>query len=95
MEKGERHQRERRAGSGDVDNTTSAEEYHLWEDTFGFLSSAQAPTSSVVGLNDKGNAVDETELLLHRAEVPNVYKRASDSMEEQGDEGLGTTRLLN
>ena len=34
-------------------------------------------------------------ILLYRAEVPNVYKRASDSAEEQGDEGLGTTRLLN
>ena len=77
------------------DATASAEEYHLWEDTFGSLSSARAPTSSVVGLNDKGNAVDETEILLCRAEVPNVYKRASDSAEEQGDEGLGTTRLLN
>ena len=34
-------------------------------------------------------------ILLYRAEVPNVYKRASDSLEKQGDEGLGTTRLLN
>ena len=60
MEEGERHQHERRAGSGDVDNTASAEEYHLWEDTFDSLSSTRAPTSSVVGLNDRGNAVDDS-----------------------------------
>ena len=41
------------------DTNASAEDYHFWENTFS-SSSARAPTSSVVVLNDRGNVVDET-----------------------------------
>ena len=72
-------------------NDVALTDYYLWEDSV--LSSLEAswhhsPTRSVVGIDARDL---QTDLMLKRAEDPNMYKRASESAaEDEGDGASGS-----